>query len=280
MKTEYLSRIKSRIEAEFKKPGLSEQLERIQKERVSRWISKSRPRLVDWEGLPSDPTEFGLKPPAGSLLLLWATRESGIIAKLERAYSDHNIEALDALHGRLFGDALSRKVIPVRKAVDQLCSAPIFFDLRYAGATLAQNLWLPRVACGSMVFAYNGGQLNDQDFAVAEYRRNSEAVGYDVLIVKSAPILSDVERRAVEAVPDTTLEMNVAPIVAFAATTAVVTVVLIVTANTFAANCGSKFHERLTQVSLPARAIEKLRGPASARELLKLRIQVLQKFGL
>jgi len=96
------------------------------------------------------------------------------------------------------------------KAAEQIIEAPVYFDLRYGGKTLATTIALINGSTiGSILLPYNGGQLRDEDFSIIEYYRSEPPAGYDYLLIKCPPHLSDIEQKAVDAVPADQLELNI-----------------------------------------------------------------------
>lgn len=285
--TKTMNQFRTQIEAELNKEGVNETLEQLRDEMSSREVRRSYPGIVTWEPQTDDPKSFGLQPPEGSMVLWWGTKRSGIIRELEYAYSAHDIELLNILAERLVEEHQDRPVVSVEEAVEMLRQSAVWFDLRYGGKTLAQNLWLTDTKAGTMMFPYNGGRLQDNEFHIVEYlepSRYRQVSPYDILLVKSPPKLTELEKAALAAVPADILEMNISNAgTVFATPGALATVVAFAAINTCICTLivgGRTFADRLSQVSLSDSQIRRLGSVASARELLTMRAQIFEEFGI
>lgn len=265
---------------ELNQPGLADHLIRIRKEQSTRDLQIISPTVITWESKKNDPNSFGLKPPAGSVTLYWAPKHSGLIRQLEYAHIAHDIKRLELLHERLTEDYTSRELITVEKATERMLDCPSFFDFCYGPKTLAGNLWLSDAECGSMIFAYNGGYLSTDDFAIMDYIKRGSSSPYEILVVISPPNLSKIEKAAVDAVPATHSAANIVAADICFSLCALVTIAVFVTINTAVTGCCGKFHDRLAEVSLPAPMLEKLGAVSSATELLDMRHQVFNEFAI
>ena len=140
MEEGFLKKLRPQIEVELEKAGLNHHLVTLSAEQSSREIRKIHPRVIGWQPTPNDPQQFGFKPPAGSVFLYWAPSGSNTIQEMEQAHASHDVPRLNALYDRLFKDRKHAAVTPVNRVVELLCQAPVFFDFRYDGKTLAQFL--------------------------------------------------------------------------------------------------------------------------------------------
>jgi hypothetical protein len=269
-KNVYLSRIKPRIEAEQKKPGLAAVLRRIQDDRLKRTARPSAPRFADWDA--SGEPVMGLLP--GTVTVFWASKKSGAVARIEDAVRSGDRAALQALHGKLFGKADRRPVLTLKRAADMLMREPVYCDLRCGGATLAEGLAPFGASCGSLIFPYSGGPLSASDFSLMEWAKGADTPGLDVLAVRCMPRLSATERLALQAAPSGLAELHVGRSIAAVNVTTAVTVVVIVTINTFTINCAGVVADELRDVAVAKG------GPASAQELVRRRLNILQERGL
>lgn len=284
----------------------TESFERVFSERRRRMRQRSSISTIYWEVREGEPAYYPFKPPAGSITLYWAAAGSDTSAQLRGAFLDRDVDALQELHDRLAEEWQAREMRSVREAVSSMFEAPSFFDVRYSGATLAQNLWLDESAeVGSIVFPFNGGRLDPDAFSIVEYMPNPldpsprplpdpvpepipsppyPPIGshrWDTFLVVAEPALSPLERRVLSAITADQIEINVAPSGTILATpTALVTVVVFVTINTAVTTCCATFHDRLAEVSLPTSYIRRS-GPAlSAAALLDLRAEIFDEFAV
>lgn len=265
------------------RPGLAANLGRLAADQDGRVLQVRRPTVVTWEHRPSERDDFYyLKPPPGSVQLFWARRGSPLLRKVESAYSSRDVAALKELSERIVKTVKTQPMTSVETAVDATIASPVYFDLRYGGKTLASSLALPRpIEISNLLFAYNGGPLDDGRFAVADYfkRRRSDdqdKLAYDVLLVKAAPVLSELERKALEAVPEEQQEMHLASSINVANWVTVVHFVRVIVAITMTGNT-MNFHHDLAS-NPPPDAFQNLGPAASARAMLEARRQIFEQY--
>jgi hypothetical protein len=121
-----------------------------------------------------------------------------------------------------------------------LQSSPVVADVRYGGRTLATNVFIPPYA-EAVWFAspYNGGKLTADELTLVEHHKEESKVGFEAVAIKHTPPLTAAERAALEKVPASQLELNLAP--NGACCDNVTDVLQIIIAATFAMLCGNPF---------------------------------------
>jgi hypothetical protein len=214
---------------------------------------------------------------------LWKAASYAISTRLSfltiRAHVGHDAKALQALSPHVVDPWKKRGLRSLAEAAKEAKTAPILLDVRYAGKTLAESLWPPQEGCGTITLPYNGGQLNAAEFTVVSYLSASAPDSEPaVLIVVAPPVLSDLEQRALEAVPAQYLEMMVggSPV----ACTALATVVVFVAAVTVVTTCCQPFHDKLAEVELTAQSLKELGAMPSLAQLLAVRAQIFEEFNV
>jgi hypothetical protein len=253
--------------------------------RTRRPAMSGRPRVVIHPDEVAEPVD-GLTPGEGTVTLYWAPRSSSLLPQLEGAMATGDFSAVAETYGDVARRHAERSVGDARSVVRSLLSAPSFFDLRYGGRTLAMNLWLDDSAeLGSMTFAFAGGAVHAHRFEVVEYPRDEKpearSCPWDTLVVVRRPRLSDLERRLVEAIPESRAEMQIGESGTVMATPATLVVIAIFVAiNTIVTTCCSPFRDRLAEVSLPPEALRDLGSARSVAELVSLRTEVLESYGV
>ncbi len=282
MSSEYLQEIRAQIQAEVDQADLPRNLARIEAEQLSRNIVKAKPVVLTWDADTEDSSYFGLKPPPGSLTLFWALKGSRTMRELEYAYVAQDVQRLQELHDRLVADHKSRSVISIAEATDRALGAPSFFEFRFNGKLLAQNLWLADDAeCGTVLLPYSGGPIDETAFTIVEYSQDLSEPAYEALIVICPPRLSEIEQRALATVPMDSQEAHIAPMgLVMATPTTIVSAALFVASVTVATTCCSPFHDRLAEVSLPLDVAERVGARTSVRQLLRLRADIFEEFGV
>ncbi|GIH16662.1 hypothetical protein [Rugosimonospora africana] len=135
----------------------------------------------------------------GTLTLFLARAGSGTI-EAARAAAAADRASAEKLSDLLRAQFETRKMVPLTAAVDQLVAQPVFAELRMSNRTLARNLFVP--ADASMCVAtlpYTGADLDPAAFQLVEYARPGAAEGYDAVILKYDPPITDLERAALAA---------------------------------------------------------------------------------
>ena len=271
------ARINDEISRVLNEPGLADQHERLNSDESTRLLRKSHPMVLTLEFNANDDLD-PIVPPPGTVVLFSAPKGSRLLRQLENALSTRSLGALRELGLQIRESAATREVLSINSVVDKLIDAPVYFDLRYGGKTLAQNLGLVNnLELGSIMYAYNGGRLNDESFEIVEYYRPGAREGVDHLLVKHAPRLSELERAVVEAVPENMLELNLCICGKCRAWTFAVALVYVVV--TIAGGACVAATDRLARVSLSPEQHQRLGNMASARELVNMRRSILESRG-
>ena len=274
-----MATLRQDVEAEFAKEGLYSHLMKLQADKSRRLTNTCAPRVITAERIESKSKPNSLTPIKGTVMLCWAQRGSKFLKTLEKAYTVGDERALQKLSETFDGWRKERKVVSVERAAEVIVDAPVHFDFLYGNKTLASFVTLPaKMEFGAMGFAYNGGKLCDGEFKIVDHYNAFERAGYDTLIVKIPPDLTQIEEEALEAVPETQLGLNLGD---SAICPGITVIVLIVVALVTCANGGcDRLRDELARVSLPESAIKQLGKVASARQLLAMRREVLEKSGL
>jgi hypothetical protein len=109
-------------------------------------------------------------------VVLFLTRSgSGRLDDVRHAIDDP--DAARALALQFAVDTEKRQESPMKAAVDDLLSQPVYADFRYGDYTLAEHLFVPpEYDLVPFVFPYNGGHLTEDAFQLVQWRkRGSDA---------------------------------------------------------------------------------------------------------
>ena len=275
--------IQEHIQEEIARGDFCEVLREIENSRRKRYTSKTRPTVIDWEvGRDDDSNSSGFIPPEGSVMCFWARKENDILRKLESAYVSHDTQKLDRLYHAAFqSDFCKRSLLSLEEAKEEFVESDVFFDLRYNGKVLAESLWESNEErIGLIVLPFSGGEINKGNFTVIEHsidQDNKNCPYYQVLIVVCSPVLSDIEKRALEAVPPEMGEIKIGrlgPVVQVlpGAVTVLITITLVGTA------CVAPSSAELEQAELSPELIEELGSTAAVERLVKLRSEIFEEY--
>lgn len=270
----------SEVHAVFDKPGLGRHIAAIRAD-AGRRVSTSRTpdRIVTAAKFkPKKRADNALMPIEGSIMMFWVRPGSDLIPRLEHAYANGEQATLHEVN-EIIARQLADKPIPTLDAAsDAVLASPMHFDVRYGSKVLSRTLTLPEGAevC-VLVFPYNGGELNEKDFALDQYHRAGETVEYPTLLVKVPPKLSEVELEAIRAVPADQFGINIGEASCCPAVTALV---LIAVALATHAGIWQEIGDQMNKVHLTESQIKRLGPMASAQELVALRREILEAHGV
>src|SRR6266487_1488474 len=222
----------------------------------------------------------------GTLTVFVARKGSAALHELREALKAGG-EALKQLYRKVGEQAAQVERWTLEEAVQATIQEPVFAELRYGGATLAQGLSVPQgLDMTVLLLPYNGGRLAQEGFILAERFTEGSDAALEALVVRIDPPLTEAERAALQLVPvdqainnvsankpcDTTW-VAVATVAAVAATPAAHAIVEgIITVLTILGVTPDDLEPHIPEETL------KLLGPAaSARKLLEMRREVLSK---
>ena len=272
-----LDSLRKNIFDQFQKEDYHIHIRRLNAARHKLMPNKSIPKIIE-SSVPDTKEYYSLKPVKGSIIMFMAKKGNSILNKLERAYDTGDLKTLQKLSTIVDKEVASRKVITVEKAVDQLIESPAIYDLNYGEKALAANVALINgLDYGSMAFAWNGGELDEKAFNIVELTQPHSSGDVEFLLVKTKPVLSKIEIETLKAVPKTQLGINIGTAAASPAACLVLVAIIVLVTN--AGQCGN-FHDALSKVSLPASTLERLGKTTSAAELLSLRREVFESYGM
>jgi hypothetical protein len=268
--------IRERIWEEFNRPGVAEEVFRVQADKHRRLVEFRKPEVVEANMAPGE-----MYPPfPGTVLILSAARGRTILAELKEAYQSGDVARLKELGRDIKNEVEVRTVISARECADQLIDMPVYYDVRYAGKTLAPHLGLVNgISLGSIACPWNGGELQDDQFCIVDYRKEPSNGNYEVdhLVVKRRPVLNDLERQALACIPASESEMHISDIVACPGyCLAIIVIYAIVTV--LGPSCFPNGKALGTIEGLAKEKIDSIGPHATARELLALRRQVFEDF--
>jgi hypothetical protein len=105
-------------------------------------------------------------------------------------------DAARALALQFAVDTEKRQEGPMKAAVEDLLSQPVYADFRYGDFTLAEHLFVPpEYDLVPFVFPYNGGHLTEDAFQLVQWRKRGSDAELTGLAVHYSP-LSAAEREA------------------------------------------------------------------------------------
>ena len=267
------------IRAVFDEPGLGRQISAIQADAGRRVVRSRRPdrivksvrvqaRAAIWESAV---------PIEGSILMFWARPGSDIIPRLEEACQKGDEGALGEVHEIIAGSLADEPIPTLDAAADAVLSSPMHSDVRYGTKVLARTLTLPEGLMSAwsrspttVVTSMSGTSRSIQ------YHQAGEAVEYPTLVVMSPAVLSEVERRALEAVPADQIGINIGEASCCPAVTALVLIAVALATN---AGIWQEIGEQMNEVHLSEDQVERLGPMASAQELVALRREIFASHG-
>lgn len=256
-------------------------------EAQGRPIRLTKIEVIDKTSLAQN-TFFGIP---GTLTVFVARKGSAVLQELREALKTGG-ETLKQLYKKVGAQAVQIERWTLEEAVQATIQEPIFAELRYGGATLAQGLSVPQGLDMVVLFLpYNGGRLAQEGFILAErYKEGSEA-GLEALVVRVDPPLTEAEKAALQLVP-TEQDINnvgstrwcdttwiavglVTAVVATPAAHALVTDALVDIALDLLG-----FTANALETHIPEETLRQLGPAASARKLLEMRREALYKLPL
>ena len=269
----------SAVMAEYNTPEFASYLFAMRDDQHRRLVRRRAPdAVVTAAPLPSGSTEYALRPLKGSVMLFWSQPGHGLIPAIREAYANGDEAALQQLSVDVAREIEIRPVLPLDEAFEKVFACPMYFDLLYGKTQLVTTLALPGdIPYGAFGFAYNGGMLADDAFELVEYF-TEETASYDTLIVKVPPDLSDVERQALEAVPEDMTDLNIGYSV-MCPLACVGIAAIVVALITCAGNPHAELEARMAQVTLSQEQLDRIGPLASARQLLAVRREIFEQFG-
>ncbi len=274
------SALKKKMSGELKVESIVDFQVDISESKRKRSINSLKPGIMLWENADFVGRDFGFNPLEGSITLFWGLKEGSHINELRNAYIKYDGNTLDELQKKLAKQLTQNKMPDSSAIMKEAISADTLFDFDYNGKTLAANLWLSKTYnIGSLVFPYNGGYISDDLFSIKEYNTKDGSSNYDYFIVINPPRLSRIERAALDLVPKSQSEINISIPSHLAATPTTVTIALFILINTAVTTCCMPLRDKLAEVSLPERMIDKLSAVNSAKELLNVRANIYKEFG-
>jgi hypothetical protein len=275
------SRRRAQIRAVFDQPGLGRHISTIQADAGRRVLSSRAPdRFVTAAGFKHKRgrrSGNALLPIEGSIMMFWARPGSDIIPRLEAAYTKGDEAALRGVNEIIAAQLADEPVPTLDAAAAAVLRSPIHFDVRYGTKVLSRTLTLPDGADVCLVtFPYNGGDLDERNFALDQYHQAGKTLEYPTLLVKVPPQLSEVELRAVEAVPADQIGINIGEASCCPAVTALILIAVALATN---AGIWQEMGEQMNEVHLTEDQIKRLGPMASAQELVALRREVFEEHG-
>ena len=182
-------------------------------------------KVVDY--VPTNPKSDKQLVAPGTATAFFAKKGSKILKEIEKAARAGN-GSDEEIAQRLAKQFASRSPVSLSEAVRSLQSQPVFGDLRYGGATLARNIFVPEDFEVSVIpFPYNGGRLATEGFKFVERYDEKRDGQIDTLILRYLPPLSRAEEAALKKVPANQLELNVGSATNAANTVEIVLMVLL-----------------------------------------------------
>lgn len=269
----------TQIHAVFDEPGLGRHIAAIRADEGRRVATSRAPDSV------VSAAEFkrvrgsgnALTPIEGSIMMFWGPPDSAIIPRLKDAYASGDLSTLHEVDEIIARQMADEPIPTLDAAADAVLASPMHFDVRYGSKVLSRTLSLPEGAevC-LVVFPYNGGDLNEEDFALDQYHRAGETVEYPTLLVKVPPKLSEVELEAIRAVPADQIGINIGEASCCPAVTALV---LIAVALATHAGIWQEIGDQMNKVRLTESEIARLGPMASAQELVAVRREIFESHG-
>lgn len=240
-------------------------------EAYSRPVRRTRLEVIQKAPSPNHPLAV-----PGTVIAILCSGESGQLRSVRDAVKGDG-EAARKLLAHWKEQTEKRHPVEVGEAVKSLIAAPVFAELEYGGATIAHGLQIPAgMDTVILLLPYNGGQLADTGFVVAEHYKEGSNASITGVIVQTAPSLTPAESAALNKVSPDQFRLNVGMVLDCCTTGAAVAslvadVVLLVVALLEPAFRGAD------SIHLSDEEISRLGPNASARRLLALRRDFLSR---
>ncbi|SRR6266568_7821350 len=235
-------------------------------EAESRPIRHSSVRIIEYR--PAR-VEGRVLAPAGSVMVYVGKKGSPALARIREAAekgSGSDVRVAEELMAQYNG----RKLLSPYRAWRLLEAAPVFADIRYGGRTIAKNLFVPPgVDAVWIASPYNGGSLLPAELTLVEHLKEGTKASLEAVALRHEPPLTAAERAALKNVPESQLELNLAP--NGACCDNVTDVLQIIIAATFAMLCG----DPLPDVHIAEDEIKSLSPTAAAIQLMDIRREAL-----
>ncbi len=210
----------------------------------------------------------------GTAVVLVAKKGDALLARVRQALEQGDAASL-ARAGASVGEYFrSRRPGAGRpeEAVQRLREEPVYAELRCGSKVLAGCLAATdENPLGGVILPYAGGSLRQADLTCIEYASRPGAGELEVLVVAREPMLSPIERAAMEKVATSDTAMLLGPAEP-AIWPAVIIAVVAMTLTGTACIDGSR---DMAAIQLEDGRVGALGATGSARELLELRREVL-----
>ncbi len=146
---------------------------------------------------------------AGTITVFFARQGSSLLKEVEAA-TRHGDTSDRKVARKIHGLFANRKQMCLEEAAKLTASASTIAEIRYAGATLVENITLPMdLEMGVIVLPYNGGELSPGGLQWIEFHHPHVEAGLDVIAVYNQPSLTPAEIAALKLVPAEQVGLNV-----------------------------------------------------------------------
>jgi hypothetical protein len=171
------------------------------------------PRVLDFDKLSLhslDKDVVSVVPPRSSVVVYYAPAASGFIRDLAAAFSTSDERHLRTIGREMRASFDAQPKLSEKQALERLRAAECLFDVRYSSKTIAENFGLiGQLRFATVTLSYIGIEAIENDFKILEYITARTTPGYEYLIARRAPVLTDLEKAALKKVPNELLEITV-----------------------------------------------------------------------
>ena len=214
----------------------------------------------------------------GTVSIYVARKGSGVLNEIRAALGTG--AGATNLMKRLHKPAENRAPMTLSDAADFIAKLPTYGEVRYGGRVLMQNLCVPDGFEAVMTaLPYNGGELERDGFAFAQYRRTDAPYDLEAIALVHAPPLSDVQKAALRAVPKDQASMNVGTASRCYALCATAVAVVVTVAATLCCGTGKSaaaWEMAEKSAALSDDDVKKMGPAATAKQLLAARRRILR----
>jgi hypothetical protein len=188
-----------------------------------------------------------------------------------RGLESGEAELMHEVAERIYSSLVDRRPVALEEAVDLFVRQGVSVDLSYRGVPLVQNVFLPDdLELAAFPMPYTGGSVDGASFELTMRVADDREGWLDAILVIHEPELTDIERAALELVPEWESGINIGKSAMCYAITAV-TVFIVVAGATYACpGTPDVLH-------LDDEAVARIGPQRTARELLALRRQSLER---
>lgn len=243
-------------------------------------IARRSARFTTVEVIPYRPTsnipDAQLTPP-GTIGVFAAKRGSAVLRQLVAAAQEGK-GADRRLARAIVRKMMGRKRVSLEEATARAINQPVLAQLNYGGATMVRDIFVEDADdLFFTILPWAGGALTPKGFRFDEFVFEDEDEDLDCVLLANPPILTAAEKAALAKVPAEMAHVMVSPAAraAVPGLTIALGLHVLVWGFVYATYTLAKAHNDHSMEHINPAVLENLSPVATARALLKLRVDVL-----